>query len=209
MNDALDVDVIEDAERAQAMLHPARLELLAHLAEPTSAAALARRLGLPRQRVNYHLRELEAQHLLEVVDERRKGSCVERVYRRTGRTYAISTAALGRLGTAPEDVQDRFSAAYQIALASRAVRDLATLDAGARAAQKKLATFALEVDIRFASPETRNAFAEELANAVADLAKKYHDESALDGRTFSFYAGGYPRPPGATRADDAQPGRDG
>lgn len=188
------VDVIDEPRRAQVLLHPARLELLEQLAEPGSAAGLARRLGLPRQRVNYHLRELEAQRLVEVVEESRRGNCVERVYRRTGGAYAISSAALGRLGSSPEDVQDRFSAAYQIALASRAIRDLGGLQEGARRAGKKLPTFALETEVRFASPETRHAFAEELSEAVAALVAKYHDDEAAGGRVFRFHVGAYPRP---------------
>ncbi len=185
------VDVIADPKRAQVMLHSARLELLENLGEPSSAAALARQLGLPRQRVNYHLRELEGQKLIELVEERRKGSCVERVYQATGQSYAISTAALGRLGTMPDDIQDRFSSAYQIALASLAVRDLGQLQSGAQAAGKKLPTFAMEVEVRFASADQRNEFAEELAATVADLVRKYHDET---GREFRFYLGAYPRP---------------
>ncbi len=176
------------------MLHTTRLELLENLGEPSSAAALARRLGLPRQRVNYHLRELEAQRLIELVEEHRKGSCVERVYQRTGWSYAISTAALGRLGTMPDDIHDRFSSAYQIWLASRAVRDLGYLQSGARAAGKKLPTFALEVEVRFASANTRSEFAEELAACVADLVRKYHDDKTGGGRKFRFYLGAYPRP---------------
>lgn len=196
----VDVDVVAETERAQALLAPARLELLEHLAQPDSAAGLARRLGLPRQRVNYHLRELESQHLIEVVEERRRGNCVERTYRRTGQAYTISTAALGRLGTTPEDVQDRFSSAFQIALASRAVRELGALQSGARSARKKLPTFALEVDVRFASAEARNAFAGELADAVAELVRKHHDEESRGGRAFRFYLGAYPRPRGAPPA---------
>ena len=192
------IDVIAEPERAQVLLHPARLELLGAIDEPISAAALAKRMDLPRQRVNYHLRELERHQLIEVVEEHRRGNCVERVYRRTGRTYAISTAALGELGTSPEEIQDRFSAAYQIALASRAVREIGTLQQGARAENKKLPTFALEVDVRFASPSDRSAFAEELAEAVAALVSKYHDESAENGRTFRFHAGAYPKPKGTT-----------
>ena len=188
------VDVIADPKRAQVMLHSARLELLENLGEPSSAAALARQLGLPRQRVNYHLRELEGQKLIELVEERRKGSCVERVYRRTGHSYAISTAALGRLGTMPDDIRDRFSSAYQIALASLAVRDLGQLQTGAQAAGKKLPTFAMEVEVRFASADQRNEFAEELAANVADLVRKYHDDNARGGRKFRFYMGAYPRP---------------
>lgn len=196
MSAEIAVDVILDAERAQALLNPARLELLEHLQEPGSAASLARLLGQPRQRVNYHLRALEEHDLVELVQERRRGSVVERVYRRTGSSYAISSATLGRLGVTHEDARDRFSSAYQIALASRAVRDLGELQVAARAADKKLPTFGLEVEVRFASAERRNAFAEELAEAVASLVSRYHDESAGDGRTFRFYLGAYPKPAG-------------
>lgn len=191
---AVAVDVIEEPRRAQALLQEVRIQLLENLAEPGSAAALARRLDLPRQRVNYHLRELEAQHLIELVEERRKGTVVERIYQRTGESYAISTAALGPLGSTPEDIQDHLSSAYQIALASRAIRELAALKAGAQAVKKKLPTFALEVDVRFASATKRGAFAEELAAAVADLVRRYHDDKARGGRVFRFYLGGYPRP---------------
>lgn len=202
------IDVIEEPRRAQVLLHPARLRLLEQLAEPGSAAGLARRLGLPRQRVNYHLRELEAQRLVEVVEEKRRGNCVERVYRRTGGAYAISSAALGSLGTTPEAIQDRFSAAYQIALASQAIRDLGMLQEGARAAGKRLPTFALETEVRFASPGERHAFAEELSAAVAALVAKYHDEDDPDGRVFRFHLGAYPRPHGsgdAAEDDGAAP----
>jgi DNA-binding transcriptional ArsR family regulator len=188
------VDVVEETERAQALLQPARLELLERLREPGSAAAVARDLGLPRQRVNYHLRELEENGLVELVEERRRGSCVERVVRRTGDAYAISPAALGRLGTSPDGIQDRFSAAYQIALASRTIRELGALQTGAREARKKLPTLALEVDVRFASAAQRNAFADELADAVARLVSRYHDERAPKGRVFRFHLGAYPRP---------------
>jgi DNA-binding transcriptional ArsR family regulator len=190
----VEVDVIEDPRRAQVLLHEVRIELLEHLAEPGSAASLARRLDLPRQRVNYHLRELEAHRLIELVEERRKGNVTERIYRRTGESYTISNAALGGLGSVPADIQDRFSSAYQIALASRSIRELATLQTGADAARKKLPTFALDVDVRFASAARRSEFAEDLAAAVADLVRKYHDDKAANGRSFRFYAGGYPRP---------------
>ena len=189
-----DVDVIVETSRARALLHENRIELLEKLDEPASAAALARRLNLPRQRVNYHLRELEAHKLIELVEEKRKGNVTERVYRRAGSSYAISSAALGDLGSDPDLLRDRFSSAYQIALASRAVRDLAQLRTGAKAARKRLPTFALEVDVRFASASRRNEFADELAVQVADLVRKYHDEKAPRGREFRFYLGSYPRP---------------
>ena len=105
----------------------------------------------------------------------------------------ISPNALGALGSRPERVQDRFSSAYQIALASQAIADLASLRSGAAAAGQALATLSLEVDVRFADAERRSAFAQELSEAVAALARKYHDENASGGRTFKLYLGCYPK----------------
>src|SRR5712671_2177014 len=53
-----DIAVIEDPAAAEVSLDPVRARLLAELAEPASATMVAARLGLPRQKVNYHLRAL-------------------------------------------------------------------------------------------------------------------------------------------------------
>src|SRR4029450_6070178 len=104
--------VIRDSEQAAALLQPERIRLLEALPEPDSAAGLARRFDLPRQRLNYHLKELERSGLVELVEERRKGNCIERVLKATSRAYTISGEVLGRLGTAREPVVDRLSASY-------------------------------------------------------------------------------------------------
>ena len=41
-----------------------RLRILASLRKPSSAAAVARELGRPRRRVNYHVKELERAGLI-------------------------------------------------------------------------------------------------------------------------------------------------
>jgi DNA-binding transcriptional ArsR family regulator len=216
---AASLDVIRDPRLAASLLHPLRVDLLRRLREPLSASALARRVGQPRQRINYHLREMENAGLVEFVEERRRGNSVERVVRATAHAYLISPEALGSLSsTDPDEVRDRFSATYLIALASQAVRDVADLRARAETAGKRLATLALQVDVRFASAARRTAFAEELAEALAQLAAKYHDEHAPGGRRFRFIAGGYPAAPAQTpkpdggggdppRPDDAPPAR--
>ena len=188
------IEIIEEPARAQAILQDARLALLERLHEPASAASLARQLELPRQRVNYHLRELESARLIELVEERRKGNVNERFYVRSARHYAISPAALGPLASHPDAVQDRFSSEYQIATASRVIQELATLRDGAAEAKKRLPTFALQAEVRFASAADRNAFSEDLAHAVADLIRRYHDDKAPKGRPFRFYLGAYPKP---------------
>ena len=184
--------IVRDARKAAALLQPARLAVLQHLGEPDSATGVARKLGLTRQQVNYHLRELEKEGFLEFIEERRKGNCNERIVRATARSYVISPEALGRLGNTPEQRRDRFSAAYLAATAARAIRDLAVLAVRAAKAGKRLATLTLETEIRFRSAEERNAFAEELATTVAGLAARYHDEKTPGGRPFRFLAGCYP-----------------
>ena len=87
--------------------------------------------------------------------------------RATARAFVISQEALGPLGLTPDLAADRFSSAYLIAAAGRAIRDVAWLEAGARKAGQRIATLTLEADVRFADAESRAAFATELADAVA------------------------------------------
>jgi hypothetical protein len=58
-----------------------------------------------------------------------------------------------------------------------------------------VATLTLEADVRFASAETRAKFAEELADAVARIAARYHDDRAPAGRRFRLLAVVHPVPP--------------
>jgi DNA-binding transcriptional ArsR family regulator len=178
----IDVAVIEDPAAAEVSLDPIRTRLLAELGEPASATAVAARLGLPRQKVNYHLRTLEEHGLVELVEERRKGNMVERLLQATAVSYVISPAALAALQPDPAKSADRLSARWLIALAARLVRELGQLLAGAAKARKRLATFGMDGEIRFASAADRAAFAHELAAAVTGLIGKYHDESAKGGR---------------------------
>jgi len=186
------IQVIQRAETAATLFSPARLRVLEHLTKADSAAGVARRLGLPRQQVGYHLRELEQAGLVEFVEEKRKGNCVERIVRAAARSYVISPETLGTLGATPEQGRDRFSIGFLVSLAARAIRDLAVLAGRAEKAGKRLSTMALEVEVRFASAEARHAFAEELTREVARLAARYHDESAVNGRRFRFFGGVYP-----------------
>ncbi|HEX8692433.1 MAG TPA: helix-turn-helix domain-containing protein [Longimicrobium sp.] len=186
------LQVVRESGQAAAMLHPERVRLLGELAEPESAAGLARRLGIPRQRLGYHLRELEKEGLVELVEERRKGNCTERLVRATARSYLISPEVLGPLAGEPARVADRFSVSYLIAVVGRALRDLAVLRARSERAGKKLATLTLETEVRFATAADRAAFAEELADAVARLAAKYHAPDAPGGRAFRFFLGAHP-----------------
>lgn len=204
MTTDLALAVIRESHRAAALLDPTRQELLAHLAQPNSASGLARELGVPRQRLNYHLKVLERAGLLELVEERRKGNCIERVVRATARAFLISPEALGALGLTSDMARDRFSTAYLVATAGRTIREVAELEARARREGKRLATFTMEADVKFASADSRAAFAEELADAVARLAAKYHDEQAPGGRRFRVLAAIHPTSSTETKQGEAQ-----
>jgi DNA-binding transcriptional ArsR family regulator len=178
----LDVAVIDDAEAAEVTLDPMRSRLLAALAEPDSAAGLAAKLGLPRQKVNYHLRTLERHGLLELAEERRKGNMTERVMRATAASYVISPAALAVLQPDPSRARDQLSARWLMALAAQLVRDVGELLAGGAKAKKKVATLAIDAEVRFASAADRAAFGAELTETVTELVARYHAGDSVSGR---------------------------
>ncbi len=179
-----DLQFISAPERAAVALKPIRRRILAELKEPDSAAGLARRLDLPRQRLNYHLRELERQGFLECVEERRKGNCTERIVKATARAFVITPEALGALGESGDAGGDRFSAAYLARAAGRTLRDIADLSARATSEKRRIATLTLETEIRFSSTASRAAFADDLSDAIARIVAKYHDDAAPAGRRF-------------------------
>src|ERR1700689_4862312 len=127
------LQIVQSPEKAGVLLQPGRLRLLEQLTEPDSAAGLARRLGVPRQKLNYHLRELEREGFLELVEERRKGNCVERVVRAVAREFLFAPQTGDRV------TADRFSAAYLASTAARMIRELASFCIRARKAGKRVA----------------------------------------------------------------------
>jgi DNA-binding transcriptional ArsR family regulator len=193
----LDIAVIEDPLAAAALLDPIKARILAELSEPASAAGLAARLGLPRQKVNYHLRSLESHQLVEPAQERRWGGLTERLMVATAASYVVSPACLGAIATNPARNNDRLSASYLIALAARIVREVGALWTTARAQDKRLATLSIDTVIRFRSAADRAAFTNDLAEAVAGLVARYHDERAPGGRGHRLVVAAYPAPPGS------------
>ncbi len=189
-----DLVVIDDPAAAGVSLDPVRARLLAELAVPGSATTLAAKLQLPRQKLNYHLRALEKHQLIELVEERRKGNCTERVLRASASAYVISPQVLGGVQPDPSVSPDGLSARWLLALASRMLREVGVMLAGARKAKRKLATFAVDGEIRFASSADRAAFADELGQALQELVARYHDESAPGGRSHRLLVAVHPKP---------------
>lgn len=189
----LDLEVIDDPATAVAALDPVRSAVLAALAEPGSATTVARTLGLPRQKVNYHLKLLEEHGLVRLLEHRQRRGLTERVLVATAHGYVLSPSALGASAADPART-DRLSSRYLIALAARLVREVAELTRRADAAGRPLPTLSIDTEIRFASAADRAAFTAELTEAVTRLAARYHDEQADGGRWHRLVVAAHPRP---------------
>ena len=187
------LNLIQDSRIANTIMNPLRIEMLQKLQHEGSATTLAKELGLPRQKVNYHLRELEKNGLVEQIGERKKGNCIERIVRATAKSYIINPETLGPLAVEPGEIKDKFSSTYLLAVASKIIQELALLRTRAHKAKKKLPTMTLQTEIKFENAAARNAFAEELTQTVAKLTMKYHKENAPRGRIFKFILGSYPK----------------
>jgi DNA-binding transcriptional ArsR family regulator len=188
----LDIQVIEDSAAATVALEPTRSRLLFELAAPASAATLAARVGLARQKVNYHLRALEAQGLVRLAQKRQWGGLTERLLVATAASYVVSPSALGPVAADPNREIDRLSASYLIALGARVIREVGDLVRRAEKAGKRLATLAVDTEVRFRSATDRAAFSNELTEAITKLVSKYHDESAPGGRAHRLVVVAHP-----------------
>jgi hypothetical protein len=132
--------------------------------------------------------------LVRLAEERKWGGLTERLLVATAASYVVSPSALGPVAIDPDREVDRLSANYLIALGARMVREVADLVRRAKEARKRLATLALDTEVRFRSPADRAAFSAELADAIAKLVSKYHDESAPGGRAHRLMVVAHPLP---------------
>jgi DNA-binding transcriptional ArsR family regulator len=197
----LDIHVIDDPVAATVALGPMGSRLLAELVVPASAATLATRVGLARQKVNYHLHALEAHGLVQLAKERKWGGLTERLFVATAVSYVVSPSALGPVATDTNREIDRLSASYLIALGARVVREVGDLLGRANKAGKRLATLAVDTEIRFRSATDRAAFSNELADAITKLVSKYHDASAPGGRAHRLVVVAHPLPQKSDRKE--------
>jgi len=185
---------VDDAKAVGALADPVRRKILQCLTTPGSAASIARDLGLPRQRIGYHMRELEKHGFVETLREERKRGCIERVMRRTADSIVLAPDSMSDDKLHPKAVKDRFSRLYLIAMASQMLREVSEAQAGASEEDKLLPTFSLQVDVRLATQQDKNAFAEELGREIGRLAVKYHQPQSRAGRNFRVVVGSYPAP---------------
>jgi DNA-binding transcriptional ArsR family regulator len=195
------LDLVREPAHAAVLLHhPLRLKILAALMEPDSATGVARRMNLPRQTVNYHVRELARSRFLARAGRRRRRHLYEQCYVATARGYVLSPELLGKLAADPAQVADAFSAKYLLGLASKVQSELARSVELATTTGKRLATLSINTELRFTSPEQRAAFTAELQRAIVETVGRHSSPftnangSVAEGRPFRLVVGCYPIP---------------
>ena len=203
-----ELEPVTDGARAAALFqHPVRQRIVALARTPMSATEMAGRLGLPRQRVNYHVRQLERARFLERADQRVRRNMIEQRYVATARSYVIAPELLGALAPHASAVHDAASAAALFAITSRAQDDLTRVVTAAGAHGKRLATLSLTADIRFASADQRAEFTRAVEAAISDVIGRHSapfttdDGTPGDGRPYRLFLGCHPIP--AERSDSA------
>jgi DNA-binding transcriptional ArsR family regulator len=194
MTPMLDVEVIDDPAAATVALEPVRSRLLSELAQPASAATLATRLGIARQKINYHLRALETHKLIRLAQKRKWGGLTERLMQASAASYVVSPSAMGKAATDPEHSADRLSAGYLVSLAARVVAEVGALWRRSQELDKRLPTLSIDTEVRFRSATDRAAFSQELTQAVTSLVARYHDASASGGRSHRLVLLAHPLP---------------
>ena len=194
------VQNVVGARRAASLLHPLRLRLLSLAREPVSATELAHRVGLPRQRVNYHVKALERAGFLRPAERRRRRNLIEHRYVATARSFVLAPELLGPVAADWRAIADTASADYLLALTEQVHTDVARATAEAAALEQPLVTLSIKSQFRFETPAARAAFAEAVRAALVDVIARHSSPNRLEngrpgrGRPYRLVLACYPAP---------------
>jgi DNA-binding transcriptional ArsR family regulator len=178
---------ILENEELGALSSPFRRQLLEDLSEQAeSAVSISRRYEMSRQRVGYHMRDLERAGFIEVSEERQQRGLKERLYRAKPVVY------VNKVRDVPTSSQDRFSWANLLNSFAQGLWELTTIRRLADKQGKKLATLGIEGEIHFQTPAARKAFTQELVREVERLIEKYDKPEVTGSRPFKLLVGAFP-----------------
>ena len=91
----------------------------------------------------------------------------------------------------PLPAQDSFAADHLVTVAGDVVRDVARMHAAAEHDERRLLTFTIETDVRFAEPADVERFTTAASTALAKVAHRFNSKG---GRPYRIVVGGYPAP---------------
>ena len=185
------VAVVDGLDALQALGHPLRVQILAALRRPASAAAVARLVGEARQKVNYHLKELERVGLVRPVEQRLVGNLVETLFQSIASSFVLGDEALWTDPRRAQAMRDQQSLERLVEVGRRLHRDAAALLDRAAFDGEEIPSAALEVDLRLASDADRAAFMRDVINAIKPVLDRY---GRRDGSPHRVALAAYPHP---------------
>jgi DNA-binding transcriptional ArsR family regulator len=206
---APELATVSNPRQAGLLLHPLRARLLSLAREPVSSSELARRLDLPRQRVHYHVRALEAAGFLKPAGRLRKRNMIEQRYVATARAFVLSPNVLGPIGADWRDIGDPDSAEYLLALTEQVRGDLARVQEDAATEGEAVSTLSLKSQFRFESPRQRSEFSRAIREAIVGVIARHTNPTRLEngrpgrGQPFRLVLACYPAP---AEASERAPG---
>ena len=144
--------------------------MLEALRSPASATEVAARLGESRQRVNYHVRELERSGFIELVEERARRGCTERIMRATCHAVLVHPTVSGHV-----PVEDRSAPDTLLAAGARLVADVAA------GRSKDFSTLTVQLELAVSDQADLERFAERVTELAADFSSGAHHYRVLVG----------------------------
>ena len=183
------VHVVDDLEALQVLGHPLRVRILELLREPGSAATVAREVGETRQKVNYHLKELERVGLVAPVGERRAGNFIETLYEAAGRSFLVAPSVAWSDPRRVDALRQQHSLENLVMVGAQLQRDAISLLDRAAFDGEAIASAAVEADVHFADERDRGEFLEEYLATVQKLCDRY---GARDGLPYRIVLAAHP-----------------
>jgi DNA-binding transcriptional ArsR family regulator len=174
---------LERLDQAEALLRPGRIEILRHLAEPTTCTEVASRLGQAPQKVYYHVKKMEQAGLVDRVAQRQVRGITEGIYQASGASYWLAPALVGAIGR--RRAQDEMSLGYLLNLSEQLQSDLARL---ARQAGDR-PSLGMSGEVRL-PPDRREEFLADLRSAIENLLTRY---GGAEGTPFRIALACYPK----------------
>jgi DNA-binding transcriptional ArsR family regulator len=191
-----DIEYLEKLDRVSVLLHPLRLQIMNLAVGGTSATEAARKLGLPRQMVHYHVLALERAGLLIPLNEVRRRNMVERRVQSSAKSYLIDPDILGALSPGRRRFPDPATPEALLRLTAKVQTDLSRLAASPPATP--LPVLSLSSRIHFSSDEQRAGFVRALGDAVSgtirDFAASAADPPTAAGEASTLVLALYPLP---------------
>lgn len=180
---------IDDVATTQTLAQPMRLRILGALRQPASAAAVARELGEPRQKVNYHLKELERVALVRRIGDRRTGNFIETIYEAAARSFVVSPRVAWPDGRRADALAAQVALENLVRLGEDIQQDSADLLDRAAFDGEQIASVAVEAEVRFATEQQRTEFLNAYLHAVGPLLARY---GSADGEGYRVVLAVYP-----------------